>query len=62
MGNEVQSNPNNTTSWTAKVKHLLEHSGFPDVWLFPESENIKLFYLFFKVDPEIFTSLNGNKV
>ena len=41
MRNEVQSNPNNTTSWTAKVKYLLEHSGFPDVWLFPESVNIK---------------------
>ena len=29
MRNKVQSNPNNTTSWTAKVKYLLEHSGIP---------------------------------
>ena len=46
MRNEVQSNPNNTTSWTAKVKYLLEHSGFPDVWLFPESVNIIFLHLF----------------
>ena len=48
MRNEVQSNPNNTTSWTAKVKYLLEHSGFPDVWLFPESVNIKIFLPLFQ--------------
>ena len=48
MRNEVQSDPNSTTSWTAKVKYLLEHSGFPDVWLFPESVNIKTFLPLFQ--------------
>ena len=48
MRNEVQSDPNSTTSWTAKVKYLLEYSGFPDVWLFPESVNIKTFLPLFQ--------------
>ena len=42
MRNEVE-NDSGVVSWTSKVKTLLELSGFPDVWLFPESVDVKLF-------------------
>ena len=34
-------------SWSSKVKDLLQHSGFADVWLCPESVDIKKFILTF---------------
>ena len=42
MRNEVE-NDSGVVSWTSKVKNLLELSGFPDVWLFPESVDAKKF-------------------
>ena len=33
---------------TAKVKLLLEHNGFPDVWMYPESVNINMFIPIFQ--------------
>ena len=36
---EAVKNPTIST-WSSKIKHLLKLSGFPDVWLFPESVNI----------------------
>lgn len=39
---ETESRPN-ITSWTSKIKELLERSGFPDIWYFPESVDIKKF-------------------
>ena len=43
---EAVNNPNIST-WSSKIKHLLERDGFPDVWLFPESVNINKFIPFF---------------
>ena len=34
---------NNTTMWALNVKNLLQHCGFYDVWLFPESVKIDVF-------------------
>lgn len=42
LRNEVENNPN-IVSWSSKVKNLLQHSGFADVWLYPESVDIKKF-------------------
>ena len=36
------------SSWTAKVKLLLEHNGFPDVWMYPESVNVNMFIPIFQ--------------
>ena len=33
---EALKNPN-ISNWPSKVKNLLEISGFPEVWLYPES-------------------------
>ena len=32
-----------SSTWSSKIKKLLERSGFYDVWLFPESVNINMF-------------------
>ena len=32
-----------SSTWSSKIKELLERSGFYDVWLFPESVNINMF-------------------
>ena len=45
--NEVEMDPS-ISSWTAKVKLLLEHNGFPDVWMYPESVNINMFIPIFQ--------------
>ena len=42
MRNEIE-NDSGVVSWTSKVKTLLELGGFPDVWLFPESVDVKMF-------------------
>ena len=42
MRNEVE-NDSGVVSWTLKVKNHLELSGFPDVWLFPESVFVRKF-------------------
>ena len=45
--NEVEMDPS-ISSWTAKVKLLLEHNCFPDVWMYPESVNINMFIPIFQ--------------
>ena len=45
---EAVNNPNIST-WSSKIKHLLERSGFPDVWLLPESVNINKYIPFFSM-------------
>lgn len=42
LRDEALQNPN-ISNWSTKVKHLLEHSGFQDVWLFPESVIVNKF-------------------
>ena len=49
MRNEVENN-SGVISWTSKVKSLLELRGFPDLWLFPESVDVKSVCLFSKLD------------
>ena len=41
-------NDPNISTWSSKIKHLFERSGFPDVWLFPESVNINKFIPLFQ--------------
>lgn len=45
--NEVEMDPS-ISSWTAKVKKLLEQNGFPDVWMYPESVNVNMFIPIFQ--------------
>ena len=33
----------NVINWSSKVRNLLQNAGFEDVWLFPDSVNLKLF-------------------
>jgi len=40
---------NNTVNWSSKVRDILNHSGFGDVWLFPESINIDKFIPLLKI-------------
>ena len=45
---EVAVNNANISTWSSKIKHILERYGFPDVWLFPESLNINKLIPFFQ--------------
>ena len=40
---------NITVNWSSKVRDILNHSGFGDVWLFPESINIDKFIPLLKI-------------
>ncbi len=42
LRNETENNQN-TVNWEGKIKSLLQHSGFPDIWLFPESVDVNKF-------------------
>ena len=42
LRNGIENNPN-IVGWSSKVKYLLQHSGFADVWLYQESVDIKKF-------------------
>ena len=43
LRHETEGNPT-SSNWASKVKELLKRSGFYDVWLFPESVNMNLFF------------------
>ncbi|MEW8545252.1 MAG: hypothetical protein AB2693_17140, partial [Candidatus Thiodiazotropha sp.] len=44
---EVEMDPS-ISSWTSKVKNLLERNGFQDVWMYPESVNVNVFMPIFQ--------------
>ena len=46
--NESISLNKNSNVWTNKVKALLQNTGFYDVWLFPDSVNLKRFVPLFR--------------
>ena len=43
LRNQRQDTLNEVTNWSFNVKHILESSGFPHVWNYPESVNVDIF-------------------